>query len=656
MSYKTSVKKEIEQYDNRKYAAYSKNTSEEMKKPKNAKGTTLRFFALIKPHAIPMFFVCFFAVASTLVNVIAPEYMANVVNLLDESIKTKIATGGNIDFNPILKELLIMAGVYGVSALLSFGQSFISAGISQKLVCSVRAQVNEKLSRLPLRYFDKKTKGEIISTIMNDIDNLSGSLQNSFLTVVTGIVQVVGSFGMMLYTGNWLMTLLAIALVPFTGVISYRISRLSKKWFRRYWDTLGSMNGHIEEMYAGHSIIRIFGHEERSIDEFRHINNSLCRNAFMANMISGLLTPILTFVKNLNYVVLCIVGGAYYIANHLLSTGGAVQSKYPTMAKFMQYAMKNAGSMGLGDIQAFLSYSSNFTSPIINISKIINNIQSSLACAERVFDLLDEEEQAEDVTINEPTEAAKGHIEFKDVSFRYMEDRPLIDNLNLTAAPGNLIAIVGPTGAGKTTIVNLLMRFYDIQGGQILLDGTDIYTMSRDALRRNFGMVLQDTWLFKGTIRDNIAYSKPDATDEEIRAAAEAANISEFIDSLPDGYDTLLAEDGTNLSQGQRQLLTIARAVLANPPVLILDEATSSVDTRTELKIQLAMKNLMKGRTSFVIAHRLSTIKNADNILVMRKGHIVEQGTHKQLLEADGFYALLYNSQYTEGIPPEDDE
>jgi len=656
MSYKTSVKKEIEQYDNRKYAAYSKNTSEEMKKPKNAKGTTLRFFALIKPHAVSMFFVCFFAVASTLVNVIAPEYMANVVNLLDESIKTKIATSGNIDFGPILKELLIMAGVYGFSSLLSFGQSFISAGISQKLVCSVRAQVNEKLSRLPLRYFDKKTKGEIISTIMNDIDNLSGSLQNSLLTVVTGVVQVVGSFAMMVRTGNWLMTLLAIALVPFTGFISYRISKISKKWFRRYWDTLGSMNGHIEEMYAGHSIIRIFGHEERSIDEFRHINGSLCHNAFMANMISGLLTPILTFVKNLNYVVLCIVGGAYYIANHLIATGSAAQSKYPFMVKFMQSAMKNAGNMGLGDIQAFLTYSSNFTSPIINISKIINNIQSSLACAERVFDLLDEEEQVADVTENEPSEAAKGHIEFKDVSFRYVEDRPLIDDLNLTAAPGNLIAIVGPTGAGKTTIVNLLMRFYDIQGGQILLDGTDIYTISRDALRRNFGMVLQDTWLFKGTIRENIAYSKPDATDDEIRAAAEAANISEFIDALPDGYNTLLAEDGTNLSQGQRQLLTIARAVLANPPVLILDEATSSVDTRTELKIQLAMKNLMKGRTSFVIAHRLSTIKSADNILVMRKGHIVEQGTHKQLLEADGFYALLYNSQYTEGIPPEDDE
>ncbi len=614
-----------------KYAAYRKENSNEAK-PENAKSTLIRFLSLIKPHAIPMAIIVLSASASSLCNVISPEYLGELINALQDLITGRLS-GREIVFDSCMPTVYWLAVVYGVASIFTFLQEFFSAGVSQKLVCSLRERLNAKLSRLPLSYFDKQTKGQVISKIINDIENVSSSLQSSILTVMTGIIQVIGSLVMMLRTGNILMTLVAICLVPFTGTISYKVSKISKKWFKRYWDTMGDMNGHIEEMYAGHTIVRIFGHEHKSVEEFRDITERLGKTSFTANMISGILSPVLTLFKNLSYISLCLLGGYFVL--------GTANGSLP-------------GTFKLGDISKFLSYSSSFSSPIVNISSIINKIQSSLASAERVFALLDEPEEEPDATTAENAKTDCGRIEFKDVSFRYVEDRPLIDGLNISAPAGSVTAIVGPTGAGKTTIVNLLMRFYDVNSGHIYLDGTDIYTMSRNKLRSNFGMVLQDTWLFKGTVTENIRYGNENATDEDVINAAKTAQIYDYIMSLPKGFDTVLTEEGSNISQGQRQLLTIARAIAADPKVLILDEATSSVDTKTEQLIQQAMNKLMEGRTSFVIAHRLSTIKNADNILVMKKGAIVEQGTHDELLKANGFYALLYNSQYTDGIPPED--
>lgn len=621
-----------------KYSSYDTKKDAD-KSVSNAKGTTVRFFSLLKPQWFAVLIVCLSSIGNTLVTVVAPDYMAAIIDSVQFSVEdyvyngTPVNFGSIFQFDTLLGQLFSLGLLYGLMGIMSFIQQYVSAGVSQKLVFGLRQQVNKKLSNLPLSYFDKNTKGEIISKVVNDIENVSGNLQNSFLTVLTGIIQVVGSLYMMLNSGNIVMTLAAIFLVPFSGTIAYKVSKISKKWFSKYWGSMGAMNGHVEEMYSGHSIVKIFNHEEKSIEDFNTINRNLRKNSFVANMIAGILNPILTMCKNINYIIVCIIGGCYYIGTWF-NTGVAV-----------------ARTLSLGQIEAFLTYSSMFSSPITNISKMINNIQSALASAERVFELLDEEEQAPDNTENEPQELSCGNVEFKNVSFRYKEDVPLIEDFSLKAENGNVVAIVGPTGAGKTTIVNLLMRFYDIKSGQILLDGTDIMTMSRNALRENFGMVLQDTWLFKGTIKENICYGVDNATDEQIEAAAKSANIHDYIMSLPKGYDTKLVEDGTNISQGQRQLITIARALLKDPKILILDEATSSVDTRTEVLIQQAMQELMKGRTSFVIAHRLSTIRNADNIIVMRKGSIVEQGTHKELMDKDGFYAMLYNSQFTGGIP-----
>ncbi len=620
-----------------KYSAYN-SKKEDGKKPVNAKGTVIRFFNLLKPYKFSVAIVCITAIAATVVNVLAPTYMGNIIDLIQKTLEnyadygTPVTFGELSDKNSIIYMIVFLGVLYFLLGVMEFLKQYFGAGVTQKIVFSLRQQVNQKLSNLPLSYFDKNTKGEIISRVVNDIDNVSQNLQSSFLTVLTGAIQVVGSLVMMLWYGNWLLTFAAVFLVPFSGTVAFKLSKISKKWFKKYWSAMGAMNGHVEEMYSGHSIVKIFNHEKQSIDEFSQINDSVKTTSFKANMVGGILNPILTFFKNVNYVSVCIIGG--FCAMGQLAVGATVKN----MVK-------------LGTIEAFLSYASLFSQPITSISSMINNIQSALASAERVFALLDEEEQTEDNTENEPTELSEGHVEFKNVSFSYKPEKPLIENFSLKADPGHIIAIVGPTGAGKTTIVNLLIRFYDIQGGQILLDGTDIMTMSRAALRKNFGMVLQDTWLFKGTIKENICYGVDDVTDEEIEQAAKNANIHDYIMSLPDGYNTELTEDGANISQGQRQLITIARALLINPKVLILDEATSSVDTRTELLIQEAMAELMKGRTSFVIAHRLSTIKNADNIIVMRRGSIVEQGTHNELMEKDGFYANLYNSQFTGGIP-----
>ena len=617
----------IEQrYTGNKYAAYRKNPDGSKNKVKNAGRTLLRFFALIKPQAFPMSIVVLAAVASTMMNIFTPDLMADVIDVLKDQIDVRLS-GSAADFGLLMKPLNKVAMFYGVSAICTFIREWVSAGVSQKLVCRLREDLNSKLSLMPLKFYDSTTKGEIMSRMTNDIENVSNGLQSSLITVITNVIQCIGSLVMMISTGVWQMTVVSIAFVPVSALISYRISRMSKVWFKRYWDSMGDLNGHIEEMYTGHNIVRIFGYDKKSVEEFDGINDNLRFAGRRANIISGVINPILTVIKDIDFLGIFFVGAICLFR----------------------------GKITIGGITAYSQYSSYFSSPIINISKLINSIQSTLASAERVFEFMDEEEIPPDST-EETLDRAKGDVVFDHVAFSYSPDKPLITDLNIHAKPGDLVAIVGPTGSGKTTIVNLLMRFYDIQGGRILIDGHDIMKMPREELRRNTGMVLQDTWLFKGTVRENIAYGKPDATDEEIIEAAKAAEIHDYIMTLDKGYDSKLDEDGANLSQGQRQLMTIARAILSDPAILILDEATSSVDTKTELAIQEAMSKLMKGRTNFVIAHRLSTIRGADTILVMRKGSIVEQGTHEELLEKDGYYALLYNSQYTGGIPPEDDD
>ncbi|MDF2880839.1 MAG: Lipid export ATP-binding/permease protein MsbA [Clostridiaceae bacterium] len=558
--------------------------------------------------------------SSTMEN--APSNPKGNVKFTDEQINATIKaireTNGQYDFHYIGIIVLILIGMYIISALFSLTMGLVMSGVSQKTVRDLRREVDEKLARLPLKYFDKHAHGDILSRVTNDVDTIATTLQQSLTQIITSVITIVGYIIMML-TISPVLTLIVIATLPLYIIATVLIAKKSQKYFAAQQKEIGLISGHVEEMYTGHKIVKAFGHEKESIEQFEDINKRLKDAGWRAQFVSGIMFPLMNFISNLGYVGISIVGGLW-ITKSLL---------------------------GLGDILAFIQYSRSFTMPIVQTANIANIIQSTIACAERVFQILDEEEELPDSSEAVVLENPKGEVTFEHVDFRYVEDVPLIEDMNIEVKQGHTIAIVGPTGAGKTTLVNLLMRFYEINSGEIKIDGVNINRIKRSELRKMFGMVLQDTWLYNGTIKDNIAYGKEGATMEQVIRAAKAAHADHFIRTLPQGYDTVLNEEGTNISQGQKQLLTIARAILADPTILILDEATSSVDTRTEVLIQKAMANLMSGRTSFVIAHRLSTIRDAELILVMNKGRIIEMGNHKELINQGGFYADLYNSQFT---------
>ena len=591
-------------------------------KAKDFKGTLVRLSKYLKPYRVGLVVVAIAAITSVIFSIISPKIMAKITDELIRPILELV--GGNptpspIDFSYIWNIVVILIALYVLSAAFSYLQQFIMAGVSQKVVYDLRRDIDEKLARLPLKFFDSHTHGELLSRFTNDVDNISATLQQSITQVITSVTTVVGVLIMML-TISPILTLISIIVIPLSGILMMMVVKRSQKYFIGQQKKLGELNGHIEEMYTGHNVVKAFGHEKKAINEFDEVNEGLYDVGWRAQFLSGLVMPIINFIGNLGYVLVAVVGGV----------------------------LVTKGRITVGDIQAFIQYNRQFTQPIAQVAQISNIIQSTVASAERVFELLDEEE-----VIPEPVNPVKakadcGAVEFEHVKFGYREDRILINDMNIKAEPGQMVAIVGPTGAGKTTVVNLLLRFYELNGGRILVDDVDITEMNRADLRKKFGMVLQDTWLFNGTIRDNIAYGKKNATEEEIIAAAKAAHADHFIRVLPEGYDTILNEEVSNISQGQKQLLTIARALLADPEIMILDEATSSVDTRTELQIQNAMKTLMKGRTSFVIAHRLSTIREADVILVMKDGDVIETGNHETLMDQNGFYADLYNSQFNQ--------
>ncbi|CEG23879.1 putative ABC transporter ATP-binding protein [Planococcus massiliensis] len=589
-------------------------------KPKNFKATFKRLLRYLKPRQNRLIAVFIAAILSTVFMIVGPKIMGMAITELFEGAYNKLTgTGTGIDFGTIGQILMLLAGLYVFSSLFNYIQQYVMSTVAQDTVYDLRQDVNKKLEKLPLHYFDSRPNGEILSRMTNDIDTIGSTLQQSLTQFITSVVTLVGIIIMMLTISPWL-TLIAFVSLPLSLFVIQPILKRSQKQFANQQKSLGELNGHIEEMYTGHSVVKAFGHEKKAVAQFDEVNEELYEAGRRAQFISGIIQPLMTLIGNFSYVVISVVGG-------ILVTQRAIS---------------------IGDIQAFITYSKQFTQPIMQTANIANIIQSTVAAAERVFELLDEEEEKKESTALH-LERAKGEVVFENVDFGYGEDL-LIEDMNIQVAPGQTVAIVGPTGAGKTTLINLLMRFYELNGGKIEIDGLDTRDMSRNELRQNFGMVLQDTWLFNGTIRDNIAYGKNGATEEEIVAAADAAHADHFIRTLPDGYDTVLNEEASNISQGQKQLLTIARAILADPPIMILDEATSSVDTRTEIFIQKAMNRLMEGRTSFVIAHRLSTIKDADLILVMDKGNVIEQGTHTELLEQDGFYADLYNSQFDEKV------
>ncbi len=617
-------------------------------KARDFKGTLKRLGALLKPQAGRIALVMVLAAASVALSVAAPKVIGKATNVIFEGVVGKqmpagvektqvvqmlrakgqdrladmlsamdVTPGKGIDFDRLGGILAVVGGLYLLSALFMWGQGYLMAGVSQRVVYDMRARVDEKLARLPLKYFDDHPRGDILSRVTNDIDNIAQTLQQALTQLVTAVLTIVGVLAMM-FSISPVLALISLVTVPLSVVVTMAIAKRSQVQFARQWERIGALNGHVEEMHTGHAILKVFGRQREAIERFDALNEQVYDSSFKAQFISGIIQPSMNFINKLNYVAICVVGGLR-VAN---------------------------GTLTLGDVQAFIQYSQQFTQPIVQTASIANVLQSTVASAERVFELLDEPEETPDPA--QPVRLARvgGRVEFDRVSFRYLPDKPLIEDLSLVVEPGHTVAIVGPTGAGKTTLVNLLMRFYDVDAGAIRIDGVDVRDMARDDLRRLFGMVLQDTWLFGGTIRENIAYGKEGATEEEIVAAAQAAHVDHFVRTLPDGYDTRIDDDAANVSQGERQLLTIARAFLADPQILILDEATSSVDTRTEVLIQRAMARLMKGRTSFVIAHRLSTIRNAETIIVMDNGRIVEQGNHETLMARRGFYHDLYTSQF----------
>ena len=588
-------------------------------KAKDFKGSFSKLLAYIGRYKFAILTVMIFAAASTVFSVIGPKVMGKATTELAEGLMRKIGGTGGIDFDKIAHILMLTLGLYLCSAAFTFIQSWIMTGITQKICYRMRKEISEKINRMPMKYFESRTYGEVLSRITNDVDTLGQGLNQSVTQIITSTATIIGVIVMMLSISP-LMTLIALVVLPVSAILMSTVVKFSQKYFRTQQNYLGKINGQVEETYSGHLVIKAFNKEKETIENFDKTNNVLYTSAWKSQFLSGLMQPIMMFVGNMGYAGVAISGGILAIR----------------------------GTIGIGDIQAFIQYVKNFTQPIQQIAQVINQVQSMTAASERVFEFLGEKE--EDQTAENPVALTnpKGAVTFSHVRFGYDPKQVVIKDFSADVKPGQKIAIVGPTGAGKTTIVKLLMRFYDVDSGSISLDGHDIRDFNRHNLRDYFGMVLQDTWLFKGTIMENIRYGRLDATDEEVIAAAKAAHADHFIRTLPEGYDMELNEDASNVSQGQKQLLTIARAILADNPVLILDEATSSVDTRTEERIQKAMDNLMEGRTSFIIAHRLSTIKNADLILVMKEGDIIEQGTHSQLLEAGGFYADLYNSQFEE--------
>ena len=591
-------------------------------KAKDFKGTMKKLISYLSSYKLAILLVIVFAIGSSVFNIVGPKILGNATTKIFEGLVSKVSnSGGGIDFDAIFRTLTILASLYIISSIFSFVQTFITSDISQKVSYNLRKSISEKINKLPLNYYDKKTNGEVLSRVTNDIDAISQNLNQILSQMITSATTLIGVLIMMLSI-SVTMTLVSLIVIPLSLVMIMLVVKKSQKHFRAQQEYLGHTNGHIEEMYSGHNIMKAFNGEEKAIEEFDKLSDTLYNSAWKSQFLSGMMMPIMTFIGNLGYVIVAIMGG-------FLATRNKIQ---------------------VGDILAFIQYVRSFMQPIAQTAQIANVMQQTAAAAERVFEFLEEEEVVEDVKNPISTEGIEGAVEFDHVRFGYNEDKIIINDFSINIKPGQKVAIVGPTGAGKTTIVKLLMRFYELNGGKILIDGHDYRDFTRNDLRKIFGMVLQDTWLFNGNIMENIRYGRLDASDEEVIEAAKLAHAHHFIKTLADGYNMEINEEADNISQGQKQLLTIARAILSDPKILILDEATSSVDTRTEVLIQQAMENLMEGRTSFIIAHRLSTIKNADVILVMKDGDIVEQGTHEELLKSKGFYSELYNSQFEEEV------